>query len=572
MKLLLSRQRGLDAPAGAQRQFADLFRRAIADDRIFGVKTRIDGPLIVQLIRRHIGKTSAGLQRERCFSDRQRRFFFGEDSHLIQERNVAERLRTERHGTHAFVILSFAGVARIVPLDTEHRLVVDLAVTPRKFSHHFSRGVIGHTQIPNIAQVIVRGEFSQILPVFQSSGIGDTEGAGRHLLTGVLTGHRCIENVFQRRNPRLVEQPRTIKVDRQVPIVQLLAFSLRDIVRISLCSAARKVTAHLRIELKRRAVTVEGIGITHRKRSAVIRFLHRTDVLHRIGVVDRRIEETLVGPQRITFSQRHGLGIRHGLHPDFIGSAALLGLDDDRSGAHIAVFGRRNAADDLDRLDIVGRNGAHVDTPAGLLPESGRFSTHQHRAIIHNGSIDIDAHRTGVDAVRILTVRHRIRQITDADEIRSGVRQFRIRGQHARQQLHHVLDGGGLQVVHRLTVDRRRGVDAAAPLGRYGHGVELQARLLEAQRERPDRSADRHLVRKRLVTQAGCLDGVAAGGHRRHPEPAFGIGHHPQLKRRNGNHAARNRLLRVVLRHGPFDGDLLRSLGPHSQRNADARQ
>ena len=207
-----------------------------------------------------------------------------------------------------------------------------------------------------------------------------------------------------------------------------------------------------------------------------------------------------------------------------------------------------------------------------MLPESGRFSTHQHRAIIHNGSIDIDAHRTGVDAVRILTVRHRIRQITDADEIRSGVRQFRIRGQHARQQLHHVLDGGGLQVVHRLTVDRRRGVDAAAPLGRYGHGVELQARLLEAQRERPDRSADRHLVRKRLVTQAGCLDGVAAGGHRRHPEPAFGIGHHPQLKRRNGNHAARNRLLRVVLRHGPFDGDLLRSLGPHSQRNADARQ
>ena len=84
----------------------------------------------------------------------------------------------------------------------------------------------------------------------------------------------------------------------------------------------------------------------------------RVDV---VGVVGTKVEVAAVVAQPETFACRDLIYVWVGFEPDREMRNACLRLDNHSTRRHIAVLHRRDTANDLDRLNIVGRNRTCVN-------------------------------------------------------------------------------------------------------------------------------------------------------------------------------------------------------------------
>ena len=255
----------------------------------------------------------------------------------------------------------------------------------------------------------------------------------------------------------------------------------------------------------------DGLGIGDAAADTVVGAVFHAGVAGSAGIVGIHIDAAGLVADLPAFAQGgvQGGGIHFGAH--FPGGVAGLGVHHHGAGGEVSVFGRGNAADHFHGLDVVGTDLAqvHAGTAGAAAHFVGEGGVVRHRHAIH--------HNGGAEGI----VGGALVQRADGELFLRG--HIGRAHQLAGQQLHNVLEAGGLQVVDGHSADAGGGGGPGrAGLGRYHHFFQGQAGLAEGDGEGAV-LAEVELLLKVLKTQHLHLHFGLAHGNFLQGEAAVGI-------------------------------------------------
>ena len=377
----------------------------------------------------------------------------------------------------------------------------------------------------HVGIILGRREESFVLTVVHRGGSGrPARGSLIDTAAGELVGDAARDQILDVRQPRLVDDPAAVHAQAQAAVA-LLRELVEHQVGIAGIGGVGPVAAQLGVDRELLADIPRPACL---EIEAVVGRRGRADVAVGVGIIGVEVQHAGFLAQRETFAERDLLELRVRFQAHFPGRHARLGLDHHGAGSQVAIDHRGDAADDFDTLDVIGRNLPRIDATAGrgghvALAAAHRRGRGEHLqiGIVRNGGTIHDQCRAG----RIGGIGAHV-----ADGQRAHLGKGGILGDAAGQQLHHVLQARGLDVLDGLFADLGGGGDFAAFAGRHHHGVEREARHGQFHAEAAHVALDGDGQLPGFVAQQRELERVRSGRNTGEFETAVGIADRPQAQ------------------------------------------